>query len=122
MPRPYKLRCVAHIPDVTVFKPAGIPARQLRNVKVHLDELEALRLVDGEGMEQAEAAELMKVSRSSVGRMLERARQKIAQALAEGQAIFIEQGGAPVEHRAMSGKRKRERTRTRIISKGENHE
>ncbi len=87
------------MPEVTVFKPAGVPARQLERVNLHLDELEALRLVDGEGMDQAEAAQHIKVSRPSVGRILERARRKVAQALVQGQAIFIEQGDAPVEHR-----------------------
>ncbi len=99
MPRPFKMRCVARMPNVTVFKPAGVPACDLQQVELHLDELEALRLVDGEGMDQAEAAQCMKVSRASVGRILERARGKVAQALVEGQAIFIEQGAAPVEHR-----------------------
>jgi uncharacterized protein len=96
MPRPFKLRCVGRIPDVTVFKPAGVPARDLRHVELHFDELEAMRLVDGEGMDQAQAAESMRVSRPSVGRILERARKKVALALVEGQAIFIEQGAAPV--------------------------
>lgn len=104
MPRPFKMRCVARIPDVTVFKPAGVPAKQLRRVTLHLDEFEALRLVDGEGMDQAEAAIHMKVSRPSVGRILERARRKITQALVEGQAIFIEQGKAPVEHPKQTGR------------------
>jgi predicted DNA-binding protein (UPF0251 family) len=80
-----------------VFKPAGVPAKELTQVEIHLDELEAIRLVDGEGLDHADAAERMKVSRSTVGRILERVRKKIAQALVEGQALFIEQGDAPIE-------------------------
>jgi predicted DNA-binding protein (UPF0251 family) len=98
MPRPFKTRCIARLPGVTVFKPAGVPARELNPVEIHLDELEAIRLVDGEGLDHAEAAERMKVSRPTVGRILERVRKKIAHALVEGEALFIEQGAAPVEH------------------------
>jgi predicted DNA-binding protein (UPF0251 family) len=98
MSRPYKTRCIARLPGVTVFKPAGIPARELTRVEVHFDELEALRLVDGEALNHAQAAERMKVSRPTVGRILERVRKKIAQALVEGKALFIEQGDAPIEH------------------------
>ena len=99
MPRPYITRCVARLPGVTVFKPAGVPMSELRRMEIHLDELEALYLVDGRGLEQAEAAESMKVSRATVGRILRGVRKKVAVALAEGRALFIEQGAAPVEHR-----------------------
>lgn len=98
MPRPCKARCVAHIPGVAVFKPAGVPARELKSVEIHLDELEALRLVDGEGMDQSEAAESMKVSRATVGRILNRVRTKVARALVQGDALYIEQGTAPIHH------------------------
>ena len=112
MPRPFKMRCVGRMPNVTVFKPAGVPARELQRVELHFDELEALRLVDGEGMDQAQAAEHMKISRPSVGRILERARRKVAQALVQGKAIFIEQGDAPVEHRSSPrGRQRRKRDR-----------
>lgn len=97
MPRPFKTRCIAQLPGITVFKPAGIPARELTRVVVHFDELEALRLVDGEALNHAQAAERMKVSRATVGRILEKVRKKIAQALVEGRALFIEQGDAPIE-------------------------
>jgi len=98
MPRPFKTRCIARLPGLTVFKPAGTPTRELTRVEVHFDELEALRLVDGEALSHAQAAERMKISRATVGRILERVRKKIAQALVEGKALFIEQGDAPFEH------------------------
>jgi uncharacterized protein len=105
MSRPFKTRCVTRWPGVTVFKPAGIPAVQLRKVVLHFDELEAIGLVDGQGLDQARAAESMRVSRPTVGRILARARRKIAHALAEGQALFIEHGAAPVQRRAARRKR-----------------
>lgn len=98
MPRPFITRCVSRRTGTTVFKPAGIPACELTQVELHLDELEALCLVDGQGMEQVEAAALMKVSRATVGRILRAARKKIAHALVHGEAICIEPGKAPVEH------------------------
>jgi predicted DNA-binding protein (UPF0251 family) len=98
MPRPFKTRWVARLPGVTIFKPAGVPARDLSHVQIHLDELEAFRLVDGEGLDQAQAAERMNVSPATVSRILERVRKKIAQALVEGAALSIQQGDAPVEH------------------------
>lgn len=108
MPRPFKPRCVAHRPGVTVFKPAGIPASKLERVEIHLDELEAFCLVDGKGLEQAEAAESMKVSRATVGRIIRGVRHKVARALVHGHAIFIKQGNAPVEHRSppVAGKKR----------------
>ncbi len=112
MPRPYKTRCIAHLPGVTVFKPAGVPAKELTQVEIHLDELEAIRLVDGEGLDQAEAAERMKVSRPTVGRILKRVRKKIAQALVGGEALFIEQGDAPIK-KIGAAKRKRKKIQTK---------
>jgi predicted DNA-binding protein (UPF0251 family) len=70
----------------------------LAAVEVHLDELEAIRLVDGDGLDHEQAAEHMKVSRATVGRILKRVRRKIARALVHGEALLIEQGDAPVEH------------------------
>ena len=96
MPRPFKIRCIGHLPGVRAFKPAGVPGRNLVKTTLHFDELEALRLVDGEGMEQAEAAARMQVSRPTVGRILSRARAKVAKALVEGHALLIEEGSAPV--------------------------
>ena len=106
MARPFKTRCIARLPGVTVFKPAGILARELSRVEIHFDELEALRLVDGEDLDHSQAAERMKVSRATVGRILERVRKKIAQALVEGKALFIEQGDAPIEHVGVAKKRR----------------
>ena len=115
MPRPYITRCVARLPGVTVFKPAGVPLSGLRRTVLHLDELEALWLVDGQGLEQAEAAESMKVSRATVGRILRGVRKKVALALAEGKALFIEQGAAPVEHRPTAPPRRRKSRPSRSL-------
>lgn len=92
MPRPMKWRRVAVIPEVTHFKPAGIPMRILEEVNLSVDEAEAIRLKDLEGLEQEKCAENMSVSRQTFQRVLGSARQKIADALLNGKAIRIEGG------------------------------
>ena len=82
MARPCKTRLVGEPPAQVVFKPAGVPARDLEWVELAVDEYEALRLVDGEGLEQEAAAELMGVSRPTVSRILGRGRGKLAHMLA----------------------------------------
>jgi predicted DNA-binding protein (UPF0251 family) len=74
------------------FKPQGIPLFQLEQVVLGVDEYEALRLVDLEGLQQLEAAKRMKVSRATCARILEGAHRKVAEALTAGKAIRIEGG------------------------------
>lgn len=93
MPRPPKHRLVGFLPEVTYFKPAGIPLRFLEEEQLGVDELEALRLSDLEGLDQTEAAQKMGVAQSTLQRILTVARRKVAQALVKGKAIRIE-GGA----------------------------
>ena len=92
MPRPPKCRRVAFLPEVTYFKPAGIPLRFLEEVVVSVEEAEAIRLKDMEGLEQKQCAEIMGISRPTFQRMLGLARSKIAEALLHGKAIRIEGG------------------------------
>ncbi|MEW6034336.1 MAG: DUF134 domain-containing protein [Chloroflexota bacterium] len=92
MPRPTKCRRVAFIPEVTYFKPAAIPLRALEEVQLSVEEAEAIRLKDLEGLEQEECAEKMSVSRPTFQRVLGLARQKVADALLNGKAIRIEGG------------------------------
>ena len=87
---------VAGQPVATVYKPAGIPARQLQWMRLTLDEFEAIRLVDGQGLDQETAATHMGVSRPTVTRILASARAKIAQTFIHGQALVIE-GGSVVQ-------------------------
>src|SRR4030042_531336 len=92
MSRPPKCRRVAFLPGVTYFKPAGIPLRALEEVRLSVEEAEAIRLKDLEGLEQEEGAEKMNVSRPTFQRVLASARLKIADALLNGKAIRIEGG------------------------------
>ena len=92
MPRPTKCRRVAFLPNVTYFKPAGIPLRVLEEVRLSIEEAEAIRLKDLDGLEQEQGAERMNISRPTFQRVLASGRQKIADALLNGKAIKIEGG------------------------------
>ena len=92
MARPVQCRRVGLLPPCSVYKPAGIPARFLEEVVLTMDEFEAIRLADLEGMYQEDAAEQMKVSRQTFGRIIESARKKTANALVTGKALRIEGG------------------------------
>ncbi len=92
MGRPTLCRRVYSMPDVTYFKPAGIPLTELQEVCLTVEEAEALRLKDLEGLEQEQGAIRMGVSRTTFGRILNVSRQKIADALLNGKSIKIEGG------------------------------
>ena len=92
MGRRHLWRKVSSIPLITYFKPAGIRMADLEEVKLLVEEAEAIRLKDIEGLEQEECAQKMNISRSTFSRVLDSARQKIADALLYGKAIRIEGG------------------------------
>lgn len=92
MSRPPKCRRVNFVPDVTYFKPAGIPMRVLDEVRLTVEEAEAIRLKDMEDLDQEQSAVKMNISRPTFQRVLESARKKVADALLRGKAIRIEGG------------------------------
>jgi len=90
--RPTKWRKVEFIPNVQYFAPLGIDDTDLQENVIRIEELEAIRLKDLEGLEQEECAEKMEISRQTFQRILSAARQKIADSLVSGKAIRIEGG------------------------------
>lgn len=94
MARPPKLRCVEESPAADYFKPRGIPMSELEEVVLQLDELEALRLVDHDGLSQEDAGKRMGVSRGTIGRLVETGRRTVVDALIHGKALRI--AGGPV--------------------------
>ena len=80
------------MPEVTCFKPAGIPVDFTKEVRLSVEEVEAVRLKDLEGLEQAAAARHMNISRATLQHVLRSARRKIALGLTCGYAIRIEGG------------------------------
>jgi predicted DNA-binding protein (UPF0251 family) len=92
MARPKHCRRVGFLPDSKYFKPRGIPLSALEEVVLTVDECEAIRLADLEGLYQEQAAEKMTVSRQTFGRIIESAHKKVAEALVKGKALKIEGG------------------------------
>ena len=92
MVRPRKVKFVNFEPGVTYFKPRSIPLNLLEEVELNLDELETLRLVNIEKLNQEDAAKKMKIHQSTFQRTLTRAREKITDALVNGKAIKINGG------------------------------
>jgi predicted DNA-binding protein (UPF0251 family) len=97
MGRPHKERRIQQLPPVTKYKPAGVPVGKLDEVEVSFEEMEAIRLVDAEQFAMDEAADNMAVSRPTLFRIVNGARQKIATALWQGKALRIEGGTFRVE-------------------------
>ena len=92
MARPEKIRRVGCVAEGRAFKPIGRPIGGLEVEELRLDELEALRLADLEGLYQEAAAERMGVSRPTFSRILARARSAVARALIEERVLVVGEG------------------------------
>jgi uncharacterized protein len=92
MPRPRRLRRIFFQPGVTYFKPRGIPMRHLDEVVLSFDELEAIRLIDFQELDQKQVAKKMDISQSTLSRLLKQGRKRLSDAIINGKAIKI-QGG-----------------------------
>ena len=90
--RPKKMRWVKCEPGERCFRPQCKPLKQLDGVLLTLDEFEAIRLSDCEGLKQEDAAKRMKISRSTFSRIVSSARGKVSDALVNVKAIKIEGG------------------------------
>jgi predicted DNA-binding protein (UPF0251 family) len=80
------------MPESNYFKPRGVPLSALEEIILTVDEFEAIRLADLENLYQEQAAEKMKVSRQTFGRIIDSAHKKVAEALVKGKALKIEGG------------------------------
>lgn len=89
MPRPKLNRCVDFDPEVTYFKPRGVPMRTLEVIELSLEEVEALRLKNVELLDQNECASRMNTSQSTFQRILSSAYNKTSDAITNGKAIKI---------------------------------
>ena len=104
MARPHKIRQVGVKPKICNFKPKNIPSVDLEKTRLTIDEFEAVRLADYEGMEHEEAAGLMVISRSTFTRLIEKARGKIAEFLIEGNELVIAGGSVEFVNRGRCGR------------------
>lgn len=89
MSRPRLCRKIEFNPDVTYFKPRGVPMRDLEVIELTTEEMESYRLRFINDLEQQEAADKMHTSQSTYQRILYSAYKKIADALVNGKAIKI---------------------------------
>jgi len=89
MSRPRLCRRIKFNPNVTYFKPQGVPMRFLEVVELTGEEIEALRLKNKIDLKQIECAKQMKTSQSTFQRILTSAYKKITNALVQGKAIKI---------------------------------
>ncbi len=91
MPRPIKRRIVCGIPEYDLYAPVN-SANNDAVVSMSVEEFETIRLIDHEGLDQEECAVRMEVARSTVQRIYNDARKKIAESLVEGKTLRIEGG------------------------------
>jgi predicted DNA-binding protein (UPF0251 family) len=106
MPRPRKLRFVQGRPIVDAFVPNTVPPWGREEAFLPLEGLEAIRLIDFQGLDQESAANLMNVSRQTFGRILGEARAVVADALVMGKVLRIEGGHVAMPPRG-GGRRRR---------------
>jgi len=97
--RPKKLRWVACEPGERCFRPQCKPRKKLDGINVTIDEFEAIRLSDLEGLTQAEVAKHMRVHRSTISRIITSAHKKIADAFVNIKAVKIEGGCCKIRRR-----------------------
>lgn len=97
MTRPKCCRQIGFMPEKTCFQPEGATPSPFEVVLLNLDEYEAIRLADLEGLYQAQAAFRMNVSRQTFGRIIEAARRKVADVLVHGKILKIEGGPVSID-------------------------
>ena len=90
--RPKRKRLIRFNPEITYFKPIGIPLRFLQEENLTLDEVEAIRLADLEKLDQEASSKKMNISRVTFLRIIHSAHQKIAKALIYGKALSLKGG------------------------------
>jgi uncharacterized protein len=100
MPRPKCCRQIGVMPGKTCFHPEGMTSSSPVEVHLTLDEYEALRLADLEGLYQEQAASRMNISRQTFGRIIEAAHRKVADVLVNGKALRIEGGAVSMKTEA----------------------
>lgn len=92
MPRKKRSRLILNPPSIKGLSAFGIQKRSSEKVSLYLEEYEAIKLLDYEGMTQEEAAVHMEISRPTLTRVYETARQKVAKSLTEGKDLIIRGG------------------------------
>lgn len=98
MPRPQRKRRVAFVPQFSRMIPEGWRKEHGGGeVVLTVDEAEAIRLADLEGLDQENAAIAMNVARTTFQRILHAARYKAAQCLILGLPLRVEGGSYEIK-------------------------
>jgi uncharacterized protein len=90
MPRPKLKRKIGITPNVTFYKPRGVPLSSLKTTDLSHEEWESLRLKHTEKLNQIESAKRMKTSQSTLQRILASAHKKLGESVVKGYAIKID--------------------------------
>ncbi len=90
MVRPEKCRCVKCKPKCMCFYPGE--CTPTGEIIMKMDELEAIRLIDKEGLKQDNAAKKMGISQSTFQRILQVGRRKLADSILNAKELIIKNG------------------------------
>lgn len=104
MPRPYSSKRVCCEPNVDYFKPRGVPMGKIQSVDLQVEELEAVKLCDMEGISQESASGRMGISQPTLSRLLASGRKKLAEGIVMGRAIRISGGNYKVDPSRWKGR------------------
>ncbi|MCP4181032.1 MAG: DUF134 domain-containing protein [bacterium] len=78
------------------FGPKRVPMKQLEKVALTLDELQAVKFADLEGVYHENAGKRMGISRQTFSNLVKSARKKIADAIINQKVLIIEDSGNTV--------------------------
>ena len=92
MPRPRIPKRICNEPTVDTFAPAGKAGRRNDIITMSVEEYEVFRLIDREGLTQAQCGSVMGVARSTVQRIYDSARKKLAESIIDGKTLKISGG------------------------------
>ncbi len=87
MSRPVKCRKVCHFPTSTGFDP--VEKSEAEVIQLTIDEYETIRLIDYEGLSQEQCCAYLQVARTTVQKIYESARAKLAHMIVEGRSLRI---------------------------------
>ena len=92
MARPRKCRRVSTLPKVSVFDPIDLSLGVDEIIIMTVDEYESIRLIDLDGLNQEQCADSMGVARTTIQRIYDGARTKLADSVVNGKILKVEGG------------------------------
>ena len=110
MPRPRKQRFCRRYKADRVYKPQGIPMKELTTAELPLDQFEAMRLCDVEQLDQESAGTKMGISRGTVQRLLYEGRRQLLEAILTNSAITINLKDCEGQNAGLHTHKRRRRT------------